>query len=40
VIDAERTARDAGTAVAVAEDAWRQGLLDLLIGSGRFPAKN
>jgi outer membrane protein TolC len=40
VIDAERTARDAATAVAVAEDAWRQALLDLLIGSGRFPAKN
>ena len=39
VIDAERVARDADTAVAVAEDAWRQATLDGLIASGRFPAK-
>ncbi|HEX4458890.1 MAG TPA: TolC family protein [Polyangia bacterium] len=39
VIDAERVARDADTAVAVAEDAWRQATLDALIASGRFPAK-
>jgi outer membrane protein TolC len=37
VIDAERRARDADTAVTVAEDAWRQALLDLLIAAGRFP---
>jgi outer membrane protein TolC len=37
VIDAERTARDAATAVAQAEDAQRQAVLDLLIASGRFP---
>jgi outer membrane protein len=37
VIDAERQARDADTAVAVAEDALRQARLDLLIASGRFP---
>jgi outer membrane protein TolC len=36
VIDAERAARDAATAVAVAEDSLRQGQLDLLIASGRF----
>jgi outer membrane protein TolC len=39
VIDAERVARDTDTAVAVAEDAWRQATLDLLIASGRFPAR-
>jgi len=39
VIDAERRARDAETAVAVAEDAERQALLDLLVASGRFPAR-
>ena len=39
VIDAERAARDADTSVAVAEDAWRQATLDLLIASGRFPAQ-
>jgi outer membrane protein TolC len=39
VIDAERVARDADTAVAVAEDAWRQATLDLLIASGRFPPR-
>lgn len=39
VIDAERQARDADTAVAVAEDTLRQARLDLLIASGKFPAK-
>ena len=38
VIDAERGARDADTAVAQAEDAWRQATLDLLLASGRFPS--
>ncbi len=38
VIDAERTARDADTAVAVAEDTLRRAKLDLLIALGRFPA--
>jgi outer membrane protein TolC len=38
VIDAERAARDAETSVAVAEDAWRQANLDVLIAGGRFPA--
>jgi outer membrane protein TolC len=38
VIDAERAARDAGTAVAIAEDTWRQALLALLIATGRFPS--
>jgi outer membrane protein len=37
VIDAERTARDAETAVAVAEDGSRQARLDLLAATGRFP---
>jgi outer membrane protein TolC len=37
VIDAERTARDADTAVAVAEDGSRQARLDLLAATGRFP---
>jgi outer membrane protein TolC len=37
VIDAERTARDAETAVAVAEDAVRRARLDLLVALGRFP---
>ncbi|MDB4970181.1 MAG: outer rane efflux protein [Myxococcales bacterium] len=37
VIDAERAARDAATAVAIAEDSWRQALLALLIATGRFP---
>jgi outer membrane protein TolC len=37
VIDAERQARDAETAVAVAEDAYRQAVLDMLIATGRFP---
>jgi outer membrane protein TolC len=37
VIDAERTARDAETAVAIAEDVARQARLDLLAATGRFP---
>jgi outer membrane protein TolC len=37
VIDAERTARDAETAVAVAEDSARQARIDLLAATGRFP---
>ena len=37
VIDAQRRARDADTAVAVAEDAVRQARLDLLTALGRFP---
>ncbi len=37
VIDAERTARDAETAVAVAEDGARQARLDLLSATGHFP---
>lgn len=37
VIDAERTARDAETAVAVAEDGARQARVDLLAATGRFP---
>ncbi|HEX9103616.1 MAG TPA: TolC family protein, partial [Polyangia bacterium] len=39
VIDAERVARDTATAVAQAEDAWRQATLDLLLASGRFPQR-
>jgi outer membrane protein TolC len=37
LLDAERRARDADTAVATAEDAARQARLDFLVGSGRFP---
>jgi outer membrane protein TolC len=37
VIDAQRRARDADTAVAVAEDSVRQSRLDLLSALGRFP---
>jgi len=37
VIDAERSARDADTAVAVAEDAVRRARLELLNAIGRFP---
>jgi len=37
VIDAQRRARDADTAVAVAEDQTRQARLDLLNALGRFP---
>lgn len=37
VIDAQSRARDADTAVAVAEDALRRARLDLLTALGRFP---
>jgi outer membrane protein TolC len=37
VLDAQRRARDADTAVATAEDAARQARLDYLLGSGVFP---
>jgi outer membrane protein len=37
VIDAERRARDADTAVAVAEDTSRRARLELLTALGRFP---
>ena len=37
VIDAERSARDADTAVAAAEDILRRARLDLLLALGRFP---
>lgn len=37
VIDAERTARDADTAVAIAEDQLRRAHLELLNALGRFP---
>ena len=37
VIDAERTARDADSQVALAEDAARQARLDLLLATGAFP---
>jgi outer membrane protein TolC len=37
VIDAERSARDADTAVAVIEDLLRRSRLDLLVALGRFP---
>ncbi len=37
VIDAQRTARDAETVAVLAEDAWRQARLDLLVALGRFP---
>jgi len=37
VIDAERTARDAETSAANAEDAVRRARLDLLVALGRFP---
>jgi outer membrane protein TolC len=36
VIDAQRAARDADTAVAIAEDALRRARLDLLVALGRF----
>ena len=38
VIDAERVARDADTAVAVAEDQLRRARLELLNALGRFPS--
>jgi outer membrane protein TolC len=37
VIDAQRRARDAETAAAIAEDAVRRARLELLLASGRFP---
>ncbi|MEQ1757360.1 MAG: TolC family protein [Vicinamibacterales bacterium] len=37
VIDAQRRARDAGTAAAIAEDAVRRARLELLVALGRFP---
>lgn len=37
VIDAERSARDAATAAALAEDSVRQAKLDLLVALGSFP---
>ena len=37
VIDAERSARDADTASAAAEDTLRRAQLDLLLALGRFP---
>jgi len=37
VIDAQRRARDAETAVAIAEDAVRRARLELLVATGRFP---
>ena len=37
VIDAERSARDADTSVAVVEDLLRRSRLDLLLALGRFP---
>jgi outer membrane protein TolC len=37
VIDAQRSARDADTSVALAEDAVQRARLDLLVATGRFP---
>jgi outer membrane protein TolC len=37
VVDAERRARDADSAVVIAEDKVRQARLDLLVASGQFP---
>ncbi|HEX7940529.1 MAG TPA: TolC family protein, partial [Gemmatimonadaceae bacterium] len=37
VIDAERRARDADLAVAVAEDTLRRARLELLTAAGQFP---
>jgi outer membrane protein TolC len=37
VIDAQRSARDAGTTVTVAQDAVQRARLDLLVAIGRFP---
>jgi outer membrane protein TolC len=37
VIDAQRRARDAETAAAIAEDAVRRARLELLVATGRFP---
>ncbi len=38
VVDAERRARDAETAMALAEDASRQARLEVLAASGKFPS--
>lgn len=37
LIDAQRRARDADTAAAIAEDAVRRARLELLVATGRFP---
>jgi outer membrane protein TolC len=37
VIDAQRRARDAETAAAIAEDAVRRARFELLVATGRFP---
>jgi outer membrane protein TolC len=37
VVDAERRAHDAASAVALAEDAARQARLDFLVATGAFP---
>jgi outer membrane protein len=37
VIDAQRRARDAETAAAIAEDAVRRARFDVLVATGRFP---
>ena len=37
VVDAERRARDAANAAAIAEDTARQARIDLLASTGRFP---
>ena len=37
VIDAQRRARDAETAAAIADDAARRARLELLVATGRFP---
>jgi outer membrane protein TolC len=37
VIDAQRSARDAETRRALAEDAVQRAKLDLLVALGRFP---
>jgi outer membrane protein TolC len=37
VIDAQREARDADNAAAIAEDTLRRARLDLLVSTGRFP---
>jgi outer membrane protein TolC len=37
VVDAQRRARDAATAVAFADDALRRARLELLVATGRFP---
>ena len=38
VIDAQRGARDAETAAAIADDAVRRAKLELLVATGRFPS--